>query len=133
MHALRDQLGLRGVHFLGHQNQDTLARIYNVADLSIVPSRIEPFGLVAIEALACGTPVVATNAGGLPDFINERVGALVPLEDPGALAQAIISEIQSNTKQTKGVYANEYAYQSYTWAKQVEKMVELYKEALASH
>ncbi len=132
MHALREQLELEGVHFLGHQNQDTLARIYNVADLSVVPSRIEPFGLVAIEALACGTPVVATNAGGLPDFINDKVGALVPLEDAEALAQAIITEIQNNTKQTKGVYANEYAYQSYTWTKQVEKMVELYEQATSA-
>ncbi len=103
-----------------------------MADLSVVPSRIEPFGSVAVEALACGTPVVATNAGGLPDFINDKVGALVPLEDAEALAQAIIAEIQNNTKQTKGVYANEYAYQSYTWTKQVEKMVELYEQATSA-
>ncbi|MDJ0753544.1 MAG: glycosyltransferase family 4 protein [Ardenticatenaceae bacterium] len=130
MHALREELGLKRVHFLGHQTQDILARIYNVADVSIVPSRIEPFGLVAVEALACGTPVVATNAGGLPDFINEEVGALVPVDDPESLARAIIDEISNNTKQTKGVYANKYAYDNYTWAKQVEKMVGLYREAI---
>lgn len=130
MHALRENLGLKGVHFLGHKTQDILARIYNVADVSIVPSRIEPFGLVAVEALACGTPVIATNAGGLPDFINEEVGALVPVDDPESLARAIIDEISNNTKQTKGVYANKYAYDNYTWAKQVEKMVGLYSEAI---
>ena len=130
MHALREQLGLKGVHFLGHQTQDILARIYNVADVSIVPSRIEPFGLVAVEALACGTPVVATNAGGLPDFINEEVGALVPVGDSESLAAAIISEIENNTKQTKGVYANQYAYENYTWKQQVAKMITLYQEAM---
>ena len=133
MLSLKEQLGLNGVHFLGHQTQDVLARIYNAADVSIVPSRVEPFGLVAVEALACGTPVVATNAGGLPDFINEKVGALVPVDDPESLAQAIISEIKNNTKQTKGVYANQYAYENYTWEKQVAKMIELYQQAIAAH
>ena len=130
MHALREQLGLQGVHFLGHQSQDVLARIYNVADVSIVPSRIEPFGLVAIEALACGTPVVATNAGGLPDFINDEVGALVPVGDHESLAAAIINEIKNNTKQTKGVYANRYAFENYTWKQQVAKMIALYHQAI---
>lgn len=130
MHALRDELGLQGVHFLGHQTQDILARIYNVADVSIVPSRIEPFGLVAIEALACGTPVVATNAGGLPDFINTEVGALVPVGDHDSLAAAIIDEIKNNTKQTKGVYANQYAFENYTWKQQVAKMISLYHAAI---
>ncbi|MGB7873344.1 MAG: glycosyltransferase [Anaerolineales bacterium] len=133
MHALKEQLGLQGVHFLGHQSQDILARIYNVADVSVVPSRVEPFGLVAVEALACGTPVVATNAGGLPDFINQEVGALVPVDDPEALAHAIISEIENGTKQSKGIYANQYAYETYTWEKQVAKMIALYQEAIDAH
>ena len=130
MHALKEQLGLRGVHFLGHRSQDILARIYNAADVSVVPSRVEPFGLVAVEALACGTPVVATNAGGLPDFINEEVGVLVPVDDPERLADAIISEVENNTKQTKGVYANQYAYENYTWKQQVAKMITLYQQAI---
>jgi len=130
MHSLRDELGLENVHFLGHQPQPTVARIYNAADVSIVPSRIEPFGLVAVEALACGTPVVATNAGGLPDFINSEVGALVPMEDPVSLAKAIIHEIENGTKATKGVYANEYAFENFTWTQQVARMIELYNSAL---
>lgn len=131
MHDLREELGLSGVHFLGHQPQSTVARVYNIADVSIVPSRIEPFGLVAVEALACGTPVVATNAGGLPDFINEQVGALVPVDDHEALAQAIVDEIESGSKQTKGRYAAQYALDGYSWPSQVKKMAELYEKALA--
>jgi len=132
MHALRDELNLGGVHFLGHQSQDKVARIYNAADVSVVPSRFEAFGLVAVEALACGTPVVATNEGGLPDFINYEVGALVPVDDPGALAAAIISEIEQNTKQTKGPRANQYAYENFTWKTQVAMMIDLYREAIAN-
>ena len=133
MHTLSEELGLRGVYFIGHQPQDKVARIYNAADVSIVPSRVEPFGLVAVEALACGTPVVATNAGGLPDFINEDVGALVPVDDPDRLAQVIIHEIENNTKQTKGVYANKYAYENFTWEKQVARMITLYQQAVEAN
>lgn len=130
MHALAQEMGLKGVHFIGHQPQDKVARIYNAADVSVVPSRVEPFGLVAVEALACGTPVVATDEGGLPDFINDDVGALAPVDDPLSLAQAIIREIEQNTKQTKGPYANQYAYQNFTWKSQVDKMITLYEQAI---
>ncbi len=131
MHTLRDELNLQNVHFLGHQPQPIVADIYNAADVSVVPSRIEPFGLVAVEALACGTPVVATNKGGLPDFINEEVGALVPVGDHEALAKAIIAEIHAGSKQTKGKYAAEYALANFSWASQVDKMVHLYEQALS--
>lgn len=83
------RLGLRTLHFLGNVAQGELSRLYNIADVDVVPSRREPFGLVAVEAMACGTPVVATNEGGLPDFVNDSVGALVPVDDADALAQAI--------------------------------------------
>ncbi len=131
MHELCQELGLTSVHFLGHQPQPTVARVYNIADVSIVPSRIEPFGLVAVEALACGTPVVATNAGGLPDFINEKVGALVPVDDHEALARVIIAEVEAGSKKTKGHYAAQYALDGYSWPSQVLKMVALYEQALA--
>lgn len=132
MQQLKTELGLQDVHFLGHQPQPVVAEIYNAADVSVVPSRVEPFGLVAVEALACGTPVVATNEGGLPDFINEKVGALVPVGDHEALAQAIIGEIQAGSKQTKGVYAAQYALENFSWASQVAKMARLYEQALSS-
>ncbi|GAH19946.1 unnamed protein product, partial [marine sediment metagenome] len=73
---------------LGYISNEQLIDLYNIADVSTVPSRSEPFGLVAIEALACGTPVVGTNQGGLPDFINEDIGALVDVEDDIALGMA---------------------------------------------
>ena len=75
--------------FLGNRPQEKLKEIYNIADCSCVPSRREPFGLVAIEAMACGAPVVATNEGGLPDFVKEDVGRLVNVEDSKALAETI--------------------------------------------
>ena len=57
--------------------------------LLIVPSRSETFSAVAAEALASGTPVVATRCGGPEDFVTPDVGRLVPIENPAALAQGI--------------------------------------------
>ncbi len=128
--ALAKKLDLRGVHFLGHQTQDKVARIMNVADLAVVPSRVEPFGLVAIEALACGTPVVATNQGGLPEFVNESVGALVDVDDSEGLAAAVIQEIESDSKSLKGPVAAEYARKGFSWSTQVGKMIELYETTI---
>ncbi|HHE39298.1 MAG TPA: glycosyltransferase family 1 protein [Candidatus Cloacimonetes bacterium] len=129
MENLKSELKLDNVYFLGHQNQVDVASLYNAADVSVVPSRIEPFGLVAIEALACGTPVVATNAGGLPDFINDKVGQLVEMEDHQALAKAIIEELKNNTKLTKGKYAEKYA-EDYSWNKTLQKVIDIYRKAI---
>jgi glycosyltransferase involved in cell wall biosynthesis len=130
LEAQSSKLGLEGVHFLGHQAQPDVARIYNLADISTVPSRVEPFGLVAVEAMACGTPVVATNEGGLPDFIDENVGALVGVDDAQALAAAIMDELRSGAKPRKGPLAAKYALEGFSWSRQVDKMIAVYAEAL---
>ncbi len=130
MKKLKAELKLENVHFLGHQTQIDVASLYNAADVSVVPSRIEPFGLVAIEALACGTPVVATKAGGLPDFVNDKVGQLVEMDNYEALAEAIIEELKNNTKQTKGKFAAIYAKENYSWKKTLQKVIEIYEKAI---
>ena len=130
LQALARELDLQGVHFLGHQAQDEVARIMNVSDLAVVPSRVEPFGLVAIEALACGTPVVATNQGGLPEFVNESVGALVDVDDARGLADAVVREIKADSKRIKGPAAAEYARKGFSWSTQVGKMIELYETTI---
>jgi glycosyltransferase involved in cell wall biosynthesis len=127
--ALKKELGLDGTYFLGHVNQKQLVEIYNIADVSTVPSRTEPFGLVAIEALACGTPVVGTNQGGLPDFIIDDVGTLVDVEDDLALADAIVNEIQRKDKEARAKVAHKYALENFAWKLSIKRVDEIYKES----
>ena len=79
------------VHYTGHLHDDlSLRAFYSAADVMVVPSRQEAFGQTASEAHACGTPVVAFNACGLPDIVDDRVtGALAESFDPASLASAI--------------------------------------------
>lgn len=127
---LRESLGLDRVTFLGHVDQKTLVYLYNLADVSCVPSRSEPFGLVAIEALACGTPVVGTDQGGLPDFITPEVGHLVPVEDHEALAQAILEELTHPEKTKRDATCAAYALASFSWKHAIASVEDLYRRIM---
>lgn len=67
-----DELGLKNTHFLGRKNHTEIRQLQNLATVSLIPSRNEPFGLVVIEGTACGHPVIATNAGGIPGILNRE-------------------------------------------------------------
>ncbi|OQY44090.1 MAG: hypothetical protein B6242_13440 [Anaerolineaceae bacterium 4572_78] len=88
---LKYELGLNDlVVFLGAKDQDTLANYYSAAQMVVMPSHYESFGMVALEAMACGTPVVASEVGGLAYIVeNGFNGYLVPSKDAGALADKI--------------------------------------------
>ena len=77
------------VNFAGKKAVDELVREIQRSAVLVLPSRAESFGMVLVEALACGTPVVATRCGGPEDIVTEEVGILVPPEDPQALATGI--------------------------------------------
>lgn len=68
--AQAKRLGLKNTHFVGRKNTDEVRRIQSLSDLSVIPSRNEPFGLVVIEGMACGHPVIGTNSGGIPGIMN---------------------------------------------------------------
>lgn len=89
--AIRDRLGSADrVRFVGAQEQRTLPYFYAAADICVVPSFYESFGMVALEAMACGLPVIASRAGGLQFTIQDRRnGLLVPPGDSLALAAAL--------------------------------------------
>jgi glycosyltransferase involved in cell wall biosynthesis len=74
MHDLAAGLGLRRTYFVGPRPQDELATLFNCADVGCFPSYREPFGLVFIECMACGTPVIGADSGGPRDFVTPEVG-----------------------------------------------------------
>jgi glycosyltransferase involved in cell wall biosynthesis len=76
------------VHFYGWTEPTELSELYQQARVALIPSRKEPFGIVALEAIAGGCPVVASNVGGLPEAVGE-CGLLVEPEDPAALANGV--------------------------------------------
>jgi glycosyltransferase involved in cell wall biosynthesis len=87
--AMEEEKVLRCV---GALSRSRMPDFWNSVDIAVVPSLYEPFGLVALEALACGVPVVATAVGGLPEIVVDgENGILVPPGDPAALAKALLA------------------------------------------
>ena len=134
---LKDQaekLGLINVRFLGNVSMQELRKLYNIADVSVVPSRREPFGLVALEAMACGIPVVASDQGGLPDFVNKSVGILAKPEDPVDLSDKIegildIEEATDEVSWKKDIAG--YARTHYAQDMIIRELEEVYQKALS--
>ncbi len=119
------------VVFLGKRSQDSLAYYYSAAEAVIMPSHYESFGMVALEAMACGTPVVASQVGGLAFLVQEGVtGFVIPDGDPNILADRLARLIIEPELALKlGLQAEECA-QEYAWPKITARIFELYKNVL---
>ena len=133
LQALCEQHGLTDlVAFLGRRGQDTLPYYYSAADAVVMPSHYESFGMVALEAMACGTPVVASQVGGLAFLIKDgETGYTVPADDPQALADQL-EKIVTNPDLREGmaVHAEEFA-QGYGWDKIAARVVDLYRDVIS--
>ncbi|MCB0932102.1 MAG: D-inositol-3-phosphate glycosyltransferase [Mycobacterium sp.] len=120
------------VTFLPPQSREQLANVYRAADLVAVPSYSESFGLVAVEAQACGTPVVAAAVGGLPVAVADgRSGSLVNGHDPDRWAAAIAALLASDARQL-GRAALAHA-QQFSWDNTVEGLLGSYRRAIADY
>ncbi|PIE02886.1 MAG: hypothetical protein CSA81_05125 [Acidobacteria bacterium] len=135
---LKDELKLEHVHFLGHVDHfDDLPALYNAADMLIVPSEGEPFGLVAIEAMGCGTPVVGSMSGALPYILGYSgkeatgktpYGVLVPYGDSPAIAEAIDSVVASDFKKKNADAISQYVNKQFSVRAQAESYFSLYQD-----
>lgn len=92
------------------QNQTELAGIYTVADLFVNPTREEVFGLVNVEALACGTPGVTFASGGSPECYDETCGSVVPKDDVDAMEREIRRICEQKPFETENCYRRAQAY-----------------------
>ncbi|MCC7369989.1 MAG: glycosyltransferase [Chloroflexi bacterium] len=120
------------VQFVGAVEQTQLAEYYRAADVTVMPSTYESFGLVAVESMACGTPVVASRVGGLATVVRDgENGALVPWRDPNLFAQrirTILTDAPAAARMRRG--ALETAHQ-YSWDAAAEKTVTVYDSLLS--
>jgi D-inositol-3-phosphate glycosyltransferase len=128
LQQLREQLGVsETVTFLGAKDQDILPDYYAAAEMVVMPSHYESFGMVALEAMAMGTPVIASEVGGLAFLIQDgRNGFLVPSRDPEALAERIFTLLNdASCRAQLGQQAREHA-KAYDWSHIADKVVSLY-------
>lgn len=130
LRSLAVSLGLADcVRFLQPLPQPRLAEVFRAADLVVVPSHSESFGLVALEASACGTPVVATRVGGLTTAVDDgRSGLLVDGHNPVDWAAALRSALVRRPVLAAG--ARPHA-ERFSWAATAAGVLEAYVEALA--
>ncbi len=132
LQELRARYGIEDlVAFLGRRSQDTLPYYYSAAEAVVVPSHYESFGMVALEAMACGTPVVASQVGGLAYLVQDgQTGYTVPADDPQALAEALKRLLKDpDTRSRMGLHAAEFA-KEYAWSKIAARIVNVYEQAL---
>ncbi|HVD27539.1 MAG TPA: glycosyltransferase, partial [Mycobacteriales bacterium] len=115
-------------YFVGPRPQDELATLFNCADVGCFPSYREPFGLVFIECMACGTPVIGADSGGPRDFVTPEVGVLVPeTDDRQELARSLVAAVDraldEDWKRTKGPAAQAYAAANFSVVHQVSELL----------
>lgn len=130
LQVLREKYDLQDlVTFLGRRGQDTLPYYYSASEAVVVPSHYESFGMVALEAMACGTPVVASQVGGLAYLVQDGVtGFTVPVDEPQALADCLIRLLQdASLRKRMGEQAAAFAL-DYDWDKIAARIVKLYAE-----
>lgn len=140
MHRLADELGLADrIRFLPAQPHERLSTFYRAADVCLVPSRSESFGLVALEAAACGTPVVASAVGGLTTLVEDgKTGYLVETKDAGddwARAEGFAARVAAILDDgafaaEMGMAAAERA-RGYTWPLAAARLRRLYGDLTA--
>ena len=127
------KLKLEGaVSLLGYLEGQVLRSFYQVSDLQVCPSHYEPFGLVALEAMAVGTPVVVSDTGGLRDIVSTgKVGRRFPARNPEALADTLFELSNNPGLRIKiGQAGKKHVHQKFTWSHLARTAVAHYERAL---
>lgn len=128
-------LGLSNVEFLGGVPHDQMPQLLAGAALAVMPSRVEEsFGVAAVEAAACGVPVVATRVGGVSEVVRDgETGLLVPPEDSAALAEAMGRLLDDRKLRARmGAAGRAMVLANYTWDRCATLMSDVYSRVLSS-
>jgi N-acetyl-alpha-D-glucosaminyl L-malate synthase BshA len=120
----------RKVHFMG--KQDSIQELIGISDLLLLPSENESFGLVALEAMACEVPVVASRVGGLPEVITDgQEGFLVETADINTMAERSLSVLgDSSRRMEMGKRAREKASRQFSSTKIIAAYEDYYRKVI---
>ncbi|HHV72589.1 MAG TPA: glycosyltransferase family 4 protein [Clostridia bacterium] len=120
------------VNFLGFIDDEERNALYSYADLSVFPSLYEPFGIVALEGMAAGTPIVVSDTGGLGEIVKHQVNGLKFLTgNPASLAEQVVRALTDGDLREKMVkQAKEEVLNKYSWSSLAEKTKNLYERVL---
>lgn len=125
--ALSRELGLRNCEFLGRIPFEKMPELYDSADIYLTATDIDNMPGSVIESMACGLPVVTTNAGGIPSILtNQQTGLMIPRDDPQAMADAVIRLLEDPELAAKiSIKAREKCLE-YSWSKVRDLWLDLY-------
>jgi glycosyltransferase involved in cell wall biosynthesis len=126
-----EDLGLGDcVKYTGKIDTDELVRYYSSATIVVVPSIYEGFGLPAAEAMSCGTPVISTTAGALPEVVGDA-GILIPPGDTRAIVEAVTGLLDNeNKRKVMGVSGKERVARLFNWDNAAKQTADYYREAI---
>lgn len=131
LEKLVNDMGLsENIIFLSKASYDDLPYYYSACDVFVIPSIMEAFGLVTVEAMACGKPVIGTNVGGIPDTIEDgKNGFLVSPRDPQRLAEKIMLLLENqDLREEMGIKGREIAEKKFDINKRINRIIKIYSE-----
>jgi D-inositol-3-phosphate glycosyltransferase len=118
----------QSLNFIGSVSQDELPYHYNAADVCVLPSHYESFGLAALEAAACGRPVVASDVGGLPTVVKNGVtGYLVPAKQSDIMAERLCELLQDDVLRARMGDAARIHAESLSWDRSTDALLNSYR------
>lgn len=133
LEAEAERLGLHGrVQFIGAVPHDEVYHWYTAADVCVVPSRREPFGIVPLEAMSCGTAVVAADTGGLAENIRSgKNGLLFPVDDAAALADCLQTILTDDGLRARIAQAGQTTAAQFDTRRKADEVLHVYEQLLA--
>ena len=136
LQAMVDELGLsHKIKMLGFVDSEALVKFYKSADLTVVPSLYEPFGMVVLEAMVAGCPVIVADTGGLKEIVvHEETGLRFRPGDPESLAHAMIRVLKDQGLARRlSRDAMNFIQEKYNWRRIARSTVEVYEKAVQEY
>ena len=134
LRALAEELGVAGsIRFMGARPNTEMPGLLASSAIAVLPSLMEATSVAALEAMACGVPVAASNVGGLPEIIDGEVGALFPAANPAALAETVAGLLVRDDLPALGEAARRRVVEQWSVDRLVERHLEIYQEMLVAN